>query len=117
RAVRGERTVRRDRLWRPALLRGVLRHGRLLDAVERLAGSPYEHLEPAVLARLRDPLLSIGVEQDDGTRRVVVPDVVVHLLEVPLELARLQVERDDRRRIEVLAGALAAEPIRAGVAG
>src|SRR6266508_181323 len=117
RAVRGERTVRGDRLCRPALLRGVLWHGRLLDAVERLAGRPVEHVEPAGLARLRDPLLSVGVEQDDGTRRVVVPDVVVHLLEVPLELARLQVERADRRRIEVLAGALAAEPVRAGVAG
>jgi hypothetical protein len=63
-----------------------------------------------------DPLVPAGVEEHDGARGVVVPDVVVDLLEVPLELPRAQVERDDRGGVEVLAGPAAAEPVRAGVA-
>src|SRR5581483_3134061 len=116
-AVGRERRVRRDRLRRPGLLAGVLRHRLLGDAVERLPRRAVEHVEPAGLRRLRDPLVPAGVEEHDRARGVVVPDVVMDLLEVPLELPRLQVERDDRGGVEVLAGPLAAVPVRAGVAG
>ncbi len=112
-----ELRVLRNRLRRPRRLLLVLRHRLLGDAVERLAGRAVEHVEPPRLRRLRDALLAAGVEQHDGARRVEVPDVVVHLLEVPLQLAGLHVERDDRRGVEVLAGPLATEPVGSRVAG
>jgi hypothetical protein len=58
-----------------------------------------------------------GVEEHDRARGVVVPDVVMDLLVVPLELPGLQVERHDRGCVEVLAGAAAAEEVAARVAG
>ena len=58
----------------------------------------------------------IGVEQHDGIRRVVVPQIVMHLLEVPAVLARLRLDRDHRDAEEVVAGPHGAVQIGAGVA-
>jgi hypothetical protein len=45
----------------------------------------------------------------DGRRLVVVvPEIVMHFLEVPLAHAGFQIERDDRNREQVVAAALAA---------
>ena len=49
-------------------------------------------------------------------RIVVVPQVVVHFLEVPLVGAGLHVEREDRRREEVVAAALRSVLIGRGIA-
>src|SRR5207245_2002376 len=73
--------------------------------------------EPAGLRGLADPLRPAMVEEHDRARGVVVPDVVVDHLVVPLVLAGLRVDRDDRRGEEVLAGALAAVEVVRRVAG
>ena len=49
-------------------------------------------------------------------RAVVVPDVVVHFLEVPLVRAGLQIERDDRYGEQVVAAARGAVVVGTGVA-
>ena len=54
------------------------------------------------------PAVHDDVHEERRGRRVVVPDVVVHELEVPAALARLHVERDDARAEEVVAGVEAA---------
>ncbi len=96
----------------------ILRHRLLVDPVERLAGLTVEHVEPAGLSGLRDALAPVGrVEEDGGARGVVVPDVVVHLLEPPPELARLRFDRDDRRRPLVVALPDASVPVRPRVSG
>ncbi len=116
-----EGRVARDRLRRRGLLALVLRHRLLLDRQQRLAGLAVEQVEPAGLARLGEALallaVDLDVEQHDRARRVVVPDVVVHLLEVPAVLAGLRVERHDRRGEEVVALAPRAVQVGGGVAG
>ena len=110
----------RKGLRRRGRLPRLLRHGLLLDADQRLAGLAIEDVGPARLADLAMPLRSLPsirrVEQHDGIRRVVVPDVVMHLLEVPAVLAGLRVDRDDRDAEEVVAGAHGAVEIGARVA-
>src|SRR5690606_10505304 len=59
----------------------------------------------------------LGVEQDDGVGRVVVPDVVVRLLEVPAVFPGRGVDGDDGRGEEVVAGTDGAVELRPGVAG
>ena len=91
----------------------ALRHRPLLDRPDRLAGGAIEHVEPALLGRLRDGLDHAAVDGDVGENRrardVHVPDAVVDELVVPLALAGLQVDarpgsrrtglaRDDGRR-------------------
>src|SRR5437016_1472103 len=70
------------------------------DPVERLSGLAVEQVLPAGLAGFAESLHELpvhrGVEEDDRAGRVVVPDVVVDLLEVPAVLARCRVDRDDR---------------------
>src|SRR5205085_2602452 len=83
-------------LRRRGLLEGALWDGLLADRDQRLARLAVEQVEPAGLAGLADPVRAVVVEEHDGARRVVVPDVVVDLLEVPAVLAGLRVDRDDR---------------------
>ena len=118
RPVRDELAVARDGLRRCRVLLRILRHRLLVDPVERLPGLAVEHVDPAGLSGLRDALAPVGgVEEDGGARGVVVPDVVVHLLEPPPELARLRLDGDDRRRPFVVALPDASVPVRPRVPG
>ena len=77
-------------------------------AEQELAGRAIEHVEEAVaiaeqhrLARRALPLMSASTGTCDG---VVVELVVRRELEVPLQLAGVRVERDDRVAVQVVAG-------------
>ena len=99
--ARQRRGLDRERLRRPRLLagRGGLRHRALLDAEDRLAGDAIEDEQQPHLRDLRDRRDRLAVLHDVDQRRrgaqIVVPDVVVHELPVPLQLAGRRVERDD----------------------
>src|SRR5428012_11549 len=69
------------------LLPRLLWHRLLLDADEWFSIGTIEDVDPAGATGLRDPLsrfaVDHSVEQDYRARRIVVPEVVVYLLEVP----------------------------------
>src|SRR5436190_13480292 len=104
----------RNRLRRPGVLAGtiVFRNRHLLDRMHGPAGFAIEDVEEAVLARLRERFdvtaADVHVEQGWRTARVVVPDVVMRLLEVPLQPAVAEGQRDDRVAEEIRARALLA---------
>ena len=104
----------RERLRRPGLLarHGALLDRPLLDRPQRLAGDAIEHEQEAVLGGQRHGVdrLAVVLDGDQLRRRgeVVVPQVVVHDLEVPHALAGARVERDQRVRVEVAADAIGA---------
>ena len=68
--------------------------------MHRLTGLPIQDVEIPVLVRLGKSLdrlsLDLHVEEDGLIAGVVVPDVVMHLLVVPLERAVFEAERQDR---------------------
>ena len=105
------------RLSRPGLLvRHVARgHGPFLDRMDRLAGATIEHEQQAVLRNDRDgrhaATLPTHVEQRRWRLQVVVPDVVMHDLEVPEILSSERVDSDQRRAEQVGALAIAAVSI------
>src|SRR5438132_11521872 len=103
------------------LLPRLLRHRPLLDADQRLAVRAIQDVDPAGPAGLGDALARLavdhGIEEHDRAGRVVVPDVVVDLLEVPDVLAGLRLQRDHRRAVQVVALAHRAVVIRPAVAG
>ena len=80
--------------------------------MHRLSGLAVQDVEVAVLARLGERLHALPahlhVEQDRLVAGVVVPDVVMHLLVVPLQRAGAQREREDRIGEQVRA-----DPLRA----
>ena len=100
--------ARRERLrgrQRSRPRRAVLRHRALLDREERLAAAPVEQEQVAHLGGLgerRDRPAGPGELEERRLRgRVVVPEVVVHRLEVPARATGARVERDDRARVVV----------------
>ncbi len=99
----------------------LLRDGLLVDADERLAGLTIEDVRPAGLSHFDDRLsratCKVHVHEDDWIDRVVVPDVVMHLLKVPAILAGGELDGEHRRRIQVVAGAEGAVVVRRGIAG
>ena len=72
----------------------------LLDAEHGLAVLAIQDEHEAGLPDLRErresSVRSPDIDQPGRGRQVVVPDLVVDVLEVPLPLARLRVERDRR---------------------
>src|SRR5262249_35292508 len=78
----------------------ALRNRSLLDRPDRPTGDAIEDIQPRLLGRLRHGLdwLSVDDEVRENRRRgnVVVPDPVMHELEVPLALAGVEIERDQR---------------------
>src|SRR5688572_20870571 len=106
--VRNDLVASRNRLRRRGRLPRLLRHRYLVDGDERLARLAIEDVDVARLADLDDalaqPAVVHGVEQHDGIRRVVVPEIVMHLLEVPAVPARLHLDRDHRDAEEIVAG-------------
>ena len=119
--MRHERVAARVGLRCGGRLARLLRHGLLVDADERLAGRAVEDVDPTRLARLGDSFarnaVVLQIEQHDGARAVVVPDVVMHLLEVPAVFPGLRLDRDDRCRVQVVALAHGTVVVGARVAG
>src|SRR5690606_12232002 len=88
------------------------RHGPLLYRPQRLARHAIEDEQEAVLRRLRDDVdapafVRNGQELRRG-REVVVPEIVMHGLEVPEPLARAHVERDETVAEQIRADAIRA---------
>ena len=113
----GERLRRREFFTGHA----SLRYRSLLDWKERLAGLAVEDEDEPHLGCLGDggnfpPVASHG-DQGRLRRNVVVPDVVVHDLEVPDYLAARGAQRDDRVRVAIVSAPLAAVEVRAGASG
>ncbi len=106
-----------NRLGRRVLLprHGPRRDRPLLDRPHRLAGHAVEDVHEGLLAGLGDRLdvapVDPDVEQVAGGRKVVVPEAVVHRLEVPDPLSGLDVDGDDALREQVVAGAHAPVPV------
>ena len=94
---------------------GARRHLPVLDRIDRRAGHAIEDEDVPVLGRLRDGVdrLAVAPDRDEARRRgrVAIPDVVAHELEVPDELSRVGVEREQRVRVEVVANAVGAVEI------
>ena len=90
-------------------------------AANELAGRAIEHVEKAVAIRPEHELAarSAGgrqVDEHGNLHGVVVVIVVRRELEVPLELARVGVERDDAVGVQIVAGTLRRVPVGAGIA-
>src|SRR2546425_4604328 len=119
--LRYGRVALRVRLGLRRLLPRLLRHRSLLDADQRLAVRAIQDVDPARPPGFGDALARLavdhGIEEHDRAGRVVVPDVVVDLLEVPDVLAGLRLQRDHRRAVQVVALAHRAVVIRPAVAG
>src|SRR5262249_18450648 len=107
-------------LRRPRARRLVLRDLAVLNWKNRLAGLAIYDEEHAVGAHRGDELPvaagNLRVQDDRRHRDVGFPDVVLDRLVVPLQLAGLDVERDERAEIEVGARALVARVLRDAVA-
>ena len=84
----------------------------VLDGPDRLAGHPVEDVDETGLRRGRDgvdlPAVHVDGQQRRGGGQVVVPEAVLHGLEVPDPLAGAGVEADDGLREEVVAEAVSA---------
>ena len=118
RAVRGVR----DGLRRPGPLPGDVgrrRHRHLDDGVDRLPRRAIQEVRVAVLAERGDaahrPAVDRALEQDRPVAEIEVPQVVVNRLEVPRELAGLQVQGDDGVGEEVQPGPFGAVEVGRGV--
>ncbi|HEY0339341.1 MAG TPA: hypothetical protein VGC34_00925, partial [Steroidobacteraceae bacterium] len=74
-------------LRRRGCLAGLLRDRFLVDSQQRFARGAIEDVDPTRLGDFGEGLarlaVDVGIEQDDRVRRVVIPDIVVDLLEVP----------------------------------
>src|SRR6185437_11025927 len=91
----------------------------LLDERRRpfeLAVGAVHGIADAVAVGVQHQLLAVDVDHDVLGHRVVIVGVVRRLLEVPLDLAGVGVERQRRIRVEVVAGAEGVVPIRARIA-
>src|SRR5207247_3091317 len=116
----------RDRLLRLVVLgaarsRVELREHRLLDVglgVDEAdaVGLPLQHPQVSVAARvyqaLDRPSAALDVHQDRSRHLVPVPRVVPVVLVKRAQLACVGVQRDHRGRVEIVAGALIAHPLR-----
>src|SRR5688572_16696214 len=99
--LRKRRWLGGERLRRPAMLARYLRarHWPLFDGEQWFAGFAIEQKEISDLGNLRDGVDSLAavLDRDQVRRRrdVVVPDIVMHHLEVPDALASVGFERKD----------------------
>ena len=112
----------RERLRQPRLLGGDirLRHRPLLHGEKRRAGAPIEHEDVAHLGRDGERRHVSAVPPQREHHRlggnVVVPQVVVHHLEVPEDGAGRRPQRDHGIRVEILSQSPAAEEVGTGAA-
>ena len=107
----------RERLRWGRLLAGhvAFRHRALLDVEDRLAGDAIErkHQSGLVDDDHGGHQLSVAAQVDEKRRRlgVIVPDVMMHELKVPEILASVRIDRDDRGREQIVAGAVDADAV------
>src|SRR5262249_23059410 len=84
----------------------------LVDADQRLSVGAIEDVNPACLARLRDALAHPAfvhlVEQDHRARAIEIPQIVMHLLEVPGIFA-LERHRHNRGAEQIIARTIGAD--------
>src|SRR6266496_900502 len=91
-----------NRLCWPRLLAAYVAGGEapLLDRPDRLTSDAVEHVQKSGLSCLRHDIDRLPVASDGGElgrgRVVVVPEVVVHHLEVPQSLPRTGIQREQR---------------------
>ena len=111
----------RDRLRGSGILQGLLWHWSFLHTDQRLPGHAIQNIEKAGLAGLRNGLarfaIELGIKQNHRVRRIVIPDIVMHFLEMPAVRAGVYIEREYRCGEQVVACAHAAVEVRAGIAG
>ena len=73
---------------------------------DELAGDPIEHVVEPVLVRLHDHFARAAVDREVGQHQVLhaveVPDVARHDLVVPLQLAGVDIDREDRADVEIV---------------
>ena len=115
--MRGKWLRRRERLAGHA----ALRHRALLHRIERHAGLAVQQEDVAHLGALSHGRCAAthtrNLEQRGRGRRVVVPDVVMHRLEMPRDLPGLDRQRHGGAAVVVDAMTLAAVEIRPRIAG
>ena len=120
RVARVRRRLRRERLRRARLFPGHvgLRHGTLFDRPHGLTGHAVEDVEKGLLARDSDGFDRAPVDRDVGQNRrgrhVVVPERMMHQLEMPLPLSCSQIDANEALGKQVVPGAVAAVVIRGG---
>ena len=89
----------------------ALLHRAFFDTEDRLPGFPVQDVHVAGLRRQREswdgPTVTNDVEEPGRRGRIVVPEIVVNRLEVPLVLARRDLQRDDGIAKQVRALAVA----------
>ena len=115
--LRKRRRLDRERLRGPALLAGDfgLWHRSFLDREERFARFPIEQKKMSDFRDLRKGIQLLAVVLDRHevrrTRDVIVPQIMMHDLEMPDALARVGSKRQHAIREEVLADTIAAPMI------
>jgi len=104
--LRHERITDGEGLRRACLLMLVLGHRTLIHTDQRLARYAVENVNPARLARLRQGLahapVDLYIEKHNRAWRIVVPDVMADLLEMPAVLARSRLDGHDRSCKEIV---------------
>ncbi len=92
-----------------------MRHRPFFDGPERLAGYTIEHIEKSKLRRLCNDIDHLPVvlhsEKLRRSRRVIIPEIVMHQLVMPQTLARARIERQQTIAIEIRAQTIAAPEI------
>ncbi len=117
RHLRQRLRLHRERLRRRYLLSGhvALRHGTLDDIENRLAGDAVEREQQPGLVddeeRGNRRAAPLQVDDERSRLHVVIPDIVVHELEMPDIPAGVRIDRDHRRREQVVAGTVDADAI------
>jgi len=96
-------------------VRGPLRNAALFDRPNRLAAIAVEHEHEPLLGRLdhhvAHALAGVDPRQRRLRRQIVIPDIVMHGLERPDQLAGFGSQRHHGIRMLVVAGPLAAPEI------
>ncbi len=110
--MRHNRIASGERLGCGSCVARLLLDRSLVDADQRLSVGAIENVDPACLARLRDALAHLAfvhlLEQDHRARAVEIPQVVVHLLEVPGIFA-FERHRHDRGAEQIIARTIGAD--------
>ena len=88
-------------------------HGHIRVGREQLTRRPVEHVEEAVLRRLHDHLAHASADRQVGQHHRldgrVIPGIARHRLVVPDQLAVVGIDRQNRRQVQVVAAAGAAD--------
>src|SRR5215469_9235097 len=73
--------------------------------------------DETAFAEVSEQVLAVPLKEQRLVRGIVIPHVVVDLLPMPLQLARFRIQRQDRVGVEIVAIAILAIEVGAGIAG